>query len=167
LDALAGITANVSQQREKHEKYAHTARLLRRVVRVGAIEGVLLSMTLTAWLLIANRVPSLDQFANLRNAIAVAVLFLAGLIPIARFRNSPKDILPAGAIGLGMACLCYWAWTIYFEDLADRMGAFQIFVMGLVAYTLAAVLLWVGNMIRSARHHHQLAMQHAPRRPSH
>jgi hypothetical protein len=39
--------------------------------------------------------------------------------------------------------------------------------MGIVAYTLAAVLLWVGSMIRSARHHHQLTMQHAPRRPSH
>ncbi len=167
MDALAGITANVSQQREKHEKFGHAARALRRVVRTGAIEGVLLCMILTAWLLIANRVPSFDRFASLRNAISVAALFLAGLIPIARFRNSPKDVLPAGTIGLGMACLCYWAWTIYFEGLADRMGAFQIFVMGLVAYTLAAVLLWVGNMIRSARHHHQLAMQHAPRRPSH
>jgi hypothetical protein len=167
LDALAGITTNVSQQREKHEKFGHTARALRRVIRTGAIEGVLLSMILTAWLLIANRVPFFDRFALLRNAIAVAALFLAGLIPIARFRNSPKDVLPAGAIGLGMACLCYWAWTIYFEGLADRMGAFRIFVLGIVVYTLAAVLLWVASIIRSARHHHQLAMQHAPRRPSH
>jgi hypothetical protein len=150
-----------------HAKFGQTARALRRVIRVGAIEGVLLSMILTAWLLIANRVPSLYRFASVRNALAVAALFLVGLIPIARFRNSPKDVLPAGAIGLGMACLCYWAWTIYFEDLADRMGASRIFVMGIVAYTLAAVLLWIGSMIRSARHHHQLAMQHAPRRPSH
>ena len=146
----------------------HTVRALRRVIVTGALEGVLLSMILTAWLLIANRVPSFDHLASLRNALAVAAaLFLTGLIPVARFRNSPKDVLPAGAIGLGMACLCYWSWTVYFEELADRMGAFQIFVMGLVAYTLAAVLLWVGNMIRSARHHHQLAMQHATRRSSH
>jgi len=141
--------------------------MLRRVVRTGAIEGVLLSMILTAWLLIANRVPYFDHFASTRNAIAVGALFLMGLIPVARFRNSAKDVLPAGAIGLGMACLCYWAWTMKFDLLADRMGAFQIFVMGLVAYTLAAVLLWIGSMIRSARHHHQLTVQHAPRRPSH
>jgi high-affinity Fe2+/Pb2+ permease len=128
---------------------------------------VLLSGILTAWLWIANRVPYFDHFASMRNALAIAALFLAGLIPVARFRNSPKDVLPAGVLGLGMACLCYWAWTIYFEGLADRMGASRIFVMGIVAYSLAAVLLWVGSMIRSARHHHQLAVQHAARRPTH
>jgi hypothetical protein len=139
------------------------------------MEGVLLSTILTAWLLIANRLPYFsaehsgelrDTLAAVRNALAIAALFLSGLIPIAKFRNSPKDVLPAGALGLGMACLVYWAWTIYFENLADRMGASRIFVMGLVAYTMASVLLWVGSMIRSARHHHQLQVQHAPRRPS-
>jgi hypothetical protein len=164
---MAGITANGSYSREKYERLQHTIRALRRVIVTGAFEGVLLSMILTAWLLIANRVPYFDRFASVRNALAVGALFLTGLIPVGRFRNSPKDVLPAGAIGLGMACLCYWAWTIYFEELADRMSAFQIFVMGIVAYTLAAVLLWVGSMIRSARHHHQLTMQQSPRRPSH
>lgn len=137
------------------------------MIRTGAAEGVLLSGIITTWLLIANRVPYFDRFASLRNAAAIAALFLVGLIPIAKFRNSAKDVLPAGAIGLGMACLCYWAWTVYFEGLADRMGAFQIFVMGIVLYTLASVILWVASMIRSARHHHQLQMQHAPRRPTH
>jgi hypothetical protein len=137
------------------------------VIRTGALEGALLSAILTAWLLIANRVPFFDRFASLRNAIAIASLFLAGLIPIARFRNSAKDVLPAGALGLGIACLCYRAWAIYFEGLADRLGAFQLFVMGLAVYGLASVLLWVGSMIRSARHHHHLAVQPAPRRPTH
>lgn len=164
---MAGITTTTPQPREHHEKYGHTFRALRRVIRVGAIEGVLLSMILTAWLLVANRVPYFDRFASLRNALAIAALFLSALIPIAKFRNSAKDVLPAGAIGLGMACLVYWAWTIYFENLADRMSASRIFVMGLVAYTMAAALLWVGSMVRSARHHHQLMVQHAPRRPSH
>jgi hypothetical protein len=164
---LAGITTNGSQPRDQHEQHGHTVRALRRVIRVGAIEGVLLSGILTGWLLIANRVPYFDRFASVRNALAIAALFLSGLIPIAKFRNSAKDVLPAGAIGLGMACLVYWAWTIYFENLAGRMSASQIFVMGLVAYTMASVLLWVGSMIRSARHHHQLTVQHAPRRPSH
>jgi Na+/melibiose symporter-like transporter len=66
-----------------------------------------------------------------------------------------------------MGCLCYWAWTIYFEGLADRMGPFRIFVMGIIVYTLASVILWVGSMIRSARHHHLMAVQPAPRRPTH
>lgn len=128
---------------------------------------MLLSAILTTWLLVSNRVPYFDRFASLRNAVAIAALFLSALIPIAKFRNSAKDVLPSGAIGLGMACLVYWAWTIYFENLADRMSASRIFVMGLVAYTMASAILWVGSMIRSARHHHQLEVQHAPRRPSH
>lgn len=137
------------------------------MIRTGAAEGVLLSGIITTWLLIANRVPYFDRFASPRNAAAIAALFLVGLIPIVRFRNSAKDVLPAGAIGLGMGCLCYWAWTVYFQGLADRMGAFQIFVIGIVLYTLASVILWLGSMIRSARHHHQLQVQHAPRRPTH
>ena len=141
--------------------------MLRRIVRTGAAEGVLLSATLTAWLWIANRVPYFDRFASLRNAAAMAALLIAGLIPIAKFRNSPKDVLPAGALGLGMGCLCYWAWTVYFESLADRMSASRIFVMGIIVYTLVSVILWVVSMIRSARHHHLMAVQHAPRRPTH
>lgn len=162
---MAGITTNGSQPREQHDKYGHNIRALRRVIRTGAIEGVLLSMILTAWLLMANRVPYFDRFASVRNALAIAALFLSALIPIAKFRNSAKDVLPAGAIGLGMACLVYWAWTVYFENLANRMSASRIFVMGIVAYSMASAILWVGSMIRSARHHHQLTVQHAPRRP--
>jgi hypothetical protein len=141
--------------------------VLHRVVPTGALVGVLLSGVLTAWLWIANRVPNFEHFASLRNVLAIAALFLVGLIPIARFRNSPKDVLPSGAIGLAISCLCYWAWTIYFEGLSERMGPIRIFVMGLVAYTLAAVLLWVGNLIRNARHHHHLQVQHASRRSTH
>jgi drug/metabolite transporter (DMT)-like permease len=164
---LAGITTNGSHSREQHGNFDHTFRVLRRIVRTGAAEGVLLSATLTAWLWIANRVPYFDRFASLRNAAAMAALLIAGLIPIAKFRNSPKDVLPAGALGLGMGCLCYWAWTVYFESLADRMSASRIFVMGIIVYTLVSVILWVVSMIRSARHHHLMAVQHAPRRPTH
>jgi hypothetical protein len=161
------ITANESHSREKHGKFGHTVRALRRVIRTGALEGVLLSVILTAWLLVANRLPFFDRFALLRNAIAIASLGLAALVPVVRFRNSAKDILPAGAIGLGIGCLCYSAWTIYFDRLTDRMGVFQIFVMGLIVYTLAAVVFWVVSMIRSARHHHHMAVHQIPRPPAH
>lgn len=150
--------------RDQRQKIGHTVRALRRVARTGAVMGVLLSTILTAWLFMANREPSLDRFAGIRNAAAAAALLLAALIPIARFRNSAKEIIPAATIGLGMTCVCYKAWTVYFERLADRMGAFQIFVMGMAVYGLAAALLWLGSLLRSARHHHHLALQPAVRR---
>jgi hypothetical protein len=79
--------------RRQHQKFGHVVRELRRVARTGALVGVLLSSILTAWLLVANRVPSLERFAGIRNAIAVALLLLAAVIPVVRFRNSAKGAL--------------------------------------------------------------------------
>lgn len=141
-------------------------RELRRVARTGALVGVLLSSILTVWLFVANRVPSLERFAEIRNAIAVILLLLAALIPVARFRNSAKEIFPSGVIGLGMASLCYYAWTVYFERLSDRLSPFQIFVLGTASYGLAAAILWLISLIRSARHHHHMAIQAAAHRRS-
>lgn len=134
------------------------------MARTGALVGVLLSSILTAWLLVANRVPSLERFAAIRNAIAVALLLLAAVIPVVRFRNSAKEIFPAGVIALGMATLCYYAWTIYFEELSDRMSPIQIFVLGTASYGLASAILWLTSLIRSARHHHHMAIQAAAQR---
>jgi hypothetical protein len=154
----------LTNARDQHRKIGHLVRELRRVARTGALVGVLLSSILTVWLLVANRVPSLERFAGLRNAIAVTFLVLAALIPVVRFRNSAKEILPTGVIALGISSLCYYAWTIYFEGLADRMNPFQIFILGTASYGLAAAILWLTSLIRSARHHHHMAIHAATHR---
>jgi hypothetical protein len=157
-------TSANSEGRRQNKKFRHTIRELRRVGRTGALVGVLLSSILTAWLLVANRVPSLERFAGFRNAIAVALLLLAAAIPVVRFRNSAKEIFPAGVIALTIATICYYGWTIYFEELSDRMSPIQIFVLGTASYGLASAILWMTSLVRSARHHHQITMQPAARR---
>ncbi len=132
-------------------------------VRVGLRVGVLLSVVLSAWLLLANRVPVLDRFAMPRNAVAMALFLLIAVAPVARFRTSPLELGVAGGIGWAVTCLCYFGWTMFFNLLPGRMGAFRVFVMGAAIYGLAAVIMWIGNLVQSARHHH-LAVATVPRR---
>jgi hypothetical protein len=144
---------SLSQQRDKywHPWFRHQA------LRTGVRIGVLLSIVLTAWLILANRVSVLDRLAIVRNAAAITLLFLIGFEPIARFRNSARDLLVSGLIGWTIGSLCYFGWTIYFVDLSNHMGPLQVFVLGAGVYILLAVIVWIGGMIRIARHHHQLA----------
>jgi predicted membrane channel-forming protein YqfA (hemolysin III family) len=128
-------------------------------LRTGLRMGVLLSLVLTAWLVLANRVGVLDRLAIVRNAAALAVLFLIAFEPIARFRNSASDLLVSGGIGWAIGSLCYFGWTMYFERLSLRMGAFHIFVMGAAVYLLMAAVVWIGGLIRAAHHHHHLAAE--------
>jgi hypothetical protein len=124
-------------------------------LRTGLRMGVLLSIILTAWLILANRVGVLDRLAIVRNAAALAVLFLIAFEPIARFRNSARDLLVSGGIGWAIGSLCYFGWTMYFNRLSLRMGAFHIFVLGAAVYIFMAAVVWIGGLIRIARHHHQ------------
>ncbi len=142
-----------SQLRDKywHPWFRHQA------LRTGVRMGVLLSVVLTAWLIIANRVSILDRLAILRNAAALTLLFLIAFEPIARFRNSARDLLLSGLIGWAIGSLCFFGWTIYFVHLSNRIGPFQVFVLGAAVYILLAVIVWIGGMVRTARHHHQLA----------
>jgi hypothetical protein len=123
-------------------------------LRTGLRMGVLLSVVLTAWLILANRVTLLDRLAIVRNAAALAVLFLIAFEPIARFRNSARDLLISGGIGWAIASLCYFVWTLYFNRLSLRMGAFRVFVMGVAVYILMAAVVWISGLIRAAHHHH-------------
>jgi len=150
-----------SQPRERNWRlwFRHPA-LHHPALRTGLRMGVLLSLVLTAWLLLANRVSILDRLAIVRNAAALAVLFLIAFEPIARFRNSAGNLLVSGVIGWATGSLCYFAWTLYFHRLYDRMGAFHIFVLGAAVYLLLAAIVWIGGLIRATReHHHHLAAE--------
>jgi hypothetical protein len=150
---MKGSEMSPFQPRDKywHPWFRHQA------LRTGVRMGVLLSVVLAAWLIIANRVSILDRLAILRNAAALTLIFLACLEPIARFRSSARDLLLSGLIGWAIGSLCYFGWTIYFVQLSNRLAPFQVFVLGAAVYILLAVIVWIGGMIRIARQHHQLA----------
>lgn len=143
-----------------------TLRAFQPALRTGICVGAALAVLFTVWVILANRLPALERFANLRNAAAAASFILVSLIPVARFRNSANQLFLSGAVGWALASLCYLAWSLYFGRLQNRMSAQQIFVMGLAIYGLAAILVWLAGLLRSARIHH-VSMQPATRRRGH
>ena len=128
--------------------------------------GCFFPSILTAWLFVANRVPSFERFAEIRNAIAVILLLLAALIPVARFRNSAKEIFPRESSALEWPACAITRGPFILSGCRTAWARFRFSCWGRSAYGLAAAILWLISMIRSARHHHHMAMQAAAHRRS-
>jgi hypothetical protein len=120
-------------------------------VRMGVYIGVCLSLTLSAWILVANRLPFLERFALERNLAAAMVLGLLAVIPVIRFLRLPGNLLASTLIAWMIFSLTYRLLCLYFSALADRWSAFMIFTVGAVVYLISATLAWIGMLIWRAR----------------
>ena len=123
-------------------------------VRIGVYTGIALAMGFTAWLYVANRVPSLEGMALQRNFVAASVLAVLAAIPVLRFLRSPGDLLVSSLIAWGIFTFTYSGLCVYFSALADRYSAPQIFTLGAVVYMILATLSWIGTCIWRARESH-------------
>ena len=123
-------------------------------VRTGVYVGVALSIALSGWVIVANRVPLLERFAFLRNLGAVALLGLLALIPVIRFWRMPGNLLASSLVAWGIFTLTYRVLCMDFAHLAERFSAVLIFVLGAVLYMLVVTLSWIGTIIRRARASH-------------
>ena len=121
---------------------------------MGIYVGVCLSLVLTAWLIVANRVPVLERFAWERNLAFMVAVALFAALPVLRFLRSPGSLLLSGLIAWTLLSLVYRGHCIYFSALSHRMGAFHLFMLGSVFYLFAAVLSWIGTVIWSFCGHH-------------
>jgi hypothetical protein len=127
-------------------------RFLRNIpIRMGIYTGVCLSLVFSAWVIVANRMPPLEQFALGRNMGAVAALCFFASLPALRFFRSPNDILVSGLLGWTMLSCTYRILCLEFALLEDRYSAFHVFVLGAVIYLICATLSWIGNIIWRAR----------------
>jgi len=120
-------------------------------MRTGILTGAGLSITLAAWVLIANRVPILEPFALARNVAAVAAILVLMAVPVTRFLKSPRALFISGVAAWGILTLAYMVLTMFFPGLGRRMGPLQVFMLGAVAYGLLSVFSWVITMITIAR----------------
>jgi hypothetical protein len=122
--------------------------------RTGISVGVCLSIVLTAWLFLANRVPALNRFAWERNLTAAAAAGLFAVLPVMRFVRSPRRLFVSGLVAWTILSFVYRVSSIYFSSLASRMGAFHLFMLGSVLYSFAAVLAWIGSALWGVRDNH-------------
>jgi hypothetical protein len=123
-------------------------------LRTGILTGIYLSIVFFAWLLVANRFPALEPFAEARNLLGGAMLVTMMAIPALRFRRSPGRMFVSGLTAWTLLTLTYLGAEIRFTLLEGRMGALHFFMLGAVSYGFVAVLDWVFLMCAGARHEH-------------
>jgi len=130
-------------------------------VRTGVYVGVCLAAVFSGWVIVANRVPFLEQFALLRNLAAVAVLCLLAIIPVLRFWRLPGHLLASSLIGWLLLSVSYRLLSMYFIGLEARYSAVQVFMLGAVAYMLVVTISWIGTIIRRARASDESHLHHS------
>ncbi len=134
-------------------------------LRIGILTGIYLSIVFMAWLIVANRVPSLERFAETRNLIGGALLVTMLAIPALRFRQRPGRLFIAGLTAWTLLTLTYLAAELRFSLLESRMGAFHVFMLGAVSYGFVAVLDWVFLICAGVRHEHLAQARETPSSP--
>lgn len=131
---------------------AHAVRSVHKILSLGMVVGAALSGVAVAWLLIANRLPSLDPLAMLRNLAAGALVIGLMLVPACRFRRHPSHLFACGITAWSILTLVYAILQIPFPRLGIRMGTFHFFILGAVLVGLASALLWVTQLVLILRH---------------
>ena len=123
-------------------------------LRTGILTGIYLSVVFVAWLLVANRFPQLESFAEARNLIGGAMLVTMLAIPVIRFRSKPGRLFVSGVTAWMLLTLTYVVAELRFTLLEYRMGALHVFILGAVSYGFVAVLDWVFLICAGIRHDH-------------
>ena len=121
-------------------------------LRVGVLTGMYLSLVFVGWLIVANRVPFLENFALIRNAGAVAIFALLMLVPMGAFLRHPHHLFGAGLTAWGVFSLVYGLMGFFFHSLHSSLRPpFHIFILGGVVYGLVAAAAWFVSMALDAR----------------
>jgi hypothetical protein len=123
-------------------------------LRLGMLTGGYLSCVFIAWLWIANHVPQLYSFAGVRNLIGGVLAVLVMGIPVIRFRRHPGKMLVSGITAWALLTVSYIAMEMRHSLLESRMGALQVFTLGVVSYGFLAVLQWVFLLCVETRQRH-------------
>ena len=129
-------------------------------VRIGLVVGAGLSLALSGWIYLANRVPIFDRVSVERNLAAAGIIGLLAFIPVLRFFRDPASLLVSSLIAWSILSLTYRTLSIFFWALRDWYSTFQVFMLGAVLYLIAATLSWIGTCIWKARAAHLTPPRH-------
>src|SRR3954470_11311166 len=123
-------------------------------VRTGVYAGIGLALIFVVWVLVANRIPTLESFALERNLAGALALGLFAAVPVLRFLRLPGHLLASSLVALSIFALTYRILCINFKGLAERHSSVQVFTLGAVVYMIIATLSWIGTCIWRVRESH-------------
>jgi hypothetical protein len=111
-------------------------------------------MVMIGALIVANRLPWLDNRALERNAACYSLFVIFMMIPVCRHLNRPLQMFTAAMIGWVIFVVAYNIAGLFFRNLFQVLRTpFELLVEGAVVYGVFAVGSWVGAMVLHARSH--------------
>jgi hypothetical protein len=121
-------------------------------MRTGLYTGALLVLVTITSLIVANRMPFLENRALERNAACYSLFVLFTLIPVIRFWNRPTKMFASGMLAWSIFVIGYDICGMFFGNLFHVLRTpFEAFFEGAVVYGVCAVVTWVGGMALLAR----------------
>ena len=78
---------------------------------------------------------------------------LCMLAPVFVFLKYPTRIFTSGIVAWLILTATYSIMTTRYRDLEARLGTFHLFMLGVLAYALAAAFVWVLHSILTASRH--------------
>ena len=99
-------------------------------LRIGILTGIYLSIVFMAWLIVANRVPSLERFAETRNLIGGSAACHHAGNPRAAFPAEARQIVHRGTGGLDASDSHLSCRGITFQPARKPHGGFPRFHAG-------------------------------------
>jgi hypothetical protein len=129
--------------------------VLRPALVAGLYTGAMLTVAMLGALVVANRIPSLENYAFERNAASYALFVIIMLLPVLRFLNRPAKMFVASMTGWTLLTVGYDFAGLYFRNLFSvlQRTPFEVLTEGAVIYGILAVAAWVCAMILHARRH--------------
>jgi hypothetical protein len=123
-----------------------------RPLRIGVLTGVYLSTVMAVALFCANRIPTLEPYADLRNWICESIFVLVSLVPVATFWRAPWALFTSATSGWLTFSMSYGLAGVFFEHLQTRLNKtpFHMFLLGVGSYAVVAVFIWVWDMLGAA-----------------
>jgi hypothetical protein len=137
--------------RENNPESAQHATVRHVAFRIGVYVGLALSISLTAWVIVANRVPFLEAFDRERNLAATTVIGLFALVPVMRYMNAPRSLLVSGLVGWTILSSTYRLLCLYFPGLSGIRTPMQVLAMGMLFYLISATVAWMVAVVWRVR----------------
>ena len=120
-------------------------------VWIGVYTGLALSVSLTAWIIVANRFPFLEPFDRERNLAATTLIGLFALIPVMRYMNAPRSLVMSGLVAWGMLSFSYRLLCVFFPRLSGIRTPTQVLMFGALFYLISATVAWMVAVVWKVR----------------